>query len=80
MEMIFVAPKPGMKVMDPATNGFLPEEGKRVPRTAYWLRRVACGDVIVEVKVSPAVVQEEKTGRKPRRTKKDTEDTFDVKE
>lgn len=42
---MFVKPKDGRKVIDPATYRELPVEGKEVPRSAYWLRRIKDGDV-----------------------------------
>lgn len=42
---MFVKPAAGLKVRDPYTKRHLPESGKEVPESAYWLRRVAAGDV-----------------------------------
>ncbi|MDX2094361.1 MAG: DUF2635 domain-containing protein [Alphaproteobacteria bacterium] len=44
---IFVRPNAGVKVFDPATKGFLPEEGLHVVASTYWLRRINDGDVSV---------------------------------
>jgi len=43
---MFVKPAPGRSVPNPE-RGFdlLPETGMIVPRTSYWLRRIADGDV-----------------------------------
>ena len=41
--------KAGLKVMDPQTGLHLKSEGKEVPLTNYWRRRILCGDC-VEVK------------------------------
>lgn len=38
-----------VKVFDPATKLHLKEEGKEVPKSNYWLRRLRDGD-IVEIK------------------------------
>lgn len=48
---MFVIPKPGVRVRDPETRAHLPAEGREVPDTPYWLRRVKDGDVTIE---SPA--------------------------
>lgn len=42
-----VRPAPGLKVRDPITKRHLPDHGKEVPSSTYWLRRVADGDVVV---------------------------------
>lgn len=42
---MYVKPKEGRRVVDPATYRDLPAEGKEVPRSAYWLRRIKDGDV-----------------------------------
>ena len=45
-----VKPAPGRQVRDPITKRHIPEKGKDVPPTAYWIRRLKAGDVL-EVKV-----------------------------
>jgi hypothetical protein len=41
-----VRPRSGLLVRDPANPPIpLPAEGAEVPRTTYWLRRLAKGDV-----------------------------------
>lgn len=35
-----------LKVRDPISNEFIPKSGKRVPRSAYWVRRLRDGDVV----------------------------------
>ena len=47
--------KDKLKVYDPIRREFLPENGRDVPRTAYWLRRLQVGDVV------PAGQSEENT-------------------
>jgi hypothetical protein len=42
---MFVKPKPGLKVRDEMSRLHLPEEGKEVPESSYWLRRLRSGDV-----------------------------------
>lgn len=45
-DTLTVHPVPGgPNVRDPETLRHLPPEGATVPRTTYWLRRIACGDV-----------------------------------
>ncbi len=43
---MFVKPAAGMLVRDPQTLQHLPEGGKEVPETAYWVRRLEAGDVV----------------------------------
>lgn len=43
---MFVVPAPGIKVRDPVSRKHLPEKGKDVPESTFWLRRVRAGDVI----------------------------------
>ncbi|PIP02746.1 MAG: DUF2635 domain-containing protein [Zetaproteobacteria bacterium CG23_combo_of_CG06-09_8_20_14_all_54_7] len=50
--MAQVKPTPGREVPDPEKGGFLPPEGRAVEATAYWLRRIADGDV-TEVEAKP---------------------------
>ena len=45
----------GEKIRDPISRAFIPAEGKEVPRSTFWIRRLACGDVvIVEPEAPPA--------------------------
>lgn len=47
-------------VRDPERGGNLPPEGRRVPLTTYWRRRLAAGDVepIVELVDEPKIAAE----------------------
>lgn len=47
--MIKVKPAPGLKVRDPMTMKFIPEEGFVLKKgiTTYWARRIQCRDVSV---------------------------------
>lgn len=36
---------PVLPVRDPITKRYLPVEGKEVPESAYWLRRLREGDI-----------------------------------
>lgn len=47
---MFVIPKKGRSVPDPLRGDLLPERGRNVAPSSYWLRRLAAGDV----KVKPA--------------------------
>lgn len=38
--------KEKIKVFDPVRREFLPENGRDVPKTAYWIRRLQVGDVV----------------------------------
>lgn len=42
-----VMPKPGFVVRDPVTRAPLPPEGRDVPDTDYWQRRLRDGDVVM---------------------------------
>lgn len=44
-EKMIVIPRAGLVVRDPVTLQPLPETGAEVSCSAYWLRRVADGDV-----------------------------------
>ncbi|RMG60283.1 MAG: DUF2635 domain-containing protein [Gammaproteobacteria bacterium] len=48
-DTIRIKPAPGLRVRDPQTRRLLAEKGEVKPRDGYWMRRLACGDV-VEVK------------------------------
>ena len=43
---MFVKPKKGLIVIDPANGQSLPKSGREVPENQYWLRAVMSGDVI----------------------------------
>lgn len=50
---MFVRPAPGLKVRDPVSYLHIPEGGKEVPESSYWVRRLRSGDV---VQISDSVV------------------------
>lgn len=52
-EKIFVAPAYGLKVADPVAGDYLPEEGREVAQSTYWLRRIKDGDVRLVKKPAP---------------------------
>jgi len=43
---MYVRPAPGIKIRDPDLLDFLPIEGREVPTTDFWNRRLRDGDVI----------------------------------
>lgn len=48
IDKIKVAVKDNSIVMrDPVSKQRLTTEGKLVPRNAFWLRRIKCGDVVL---------------------------------
>lgn len=58
MSHVYVVPKPGLQIVDPAVvrtpARFLSAEGRLVELSHYWTRRVADGDVTVGVDPSAA--------------------------
>lgn len=44
---MFLQPAPGRVVPDPERSDLLPAQGRDVPASTYWLRRVADGDVVM---------------------------------
>jgi len=45
---MFVIPKAGSQISDPAKGDLLPEKGREVPKNQYWLRRINDGDVTIK--------------------------------
>jgi hypothetical protein len=43
---MFVKPAEGMVIPDPDRNDALPAEGRDVPMSDFWLRRLRDGDVL----------------------------------
>ncbi|QNK65759.1 DUF2635 domain-containing protein [Variovorax sp. PAMC26660] len=43
---MYVKAAPGMKCRDPDLKDLLPDEGRDVPDTDYWQRRLRDGDVV----------------------------------
>ncbi len=54
---MFVKPGDGLQVRDPVTKALLPAEGKEVPETIYWTRRVNSGDVVRVVQEAESVLE-----------------------
>lgn len=50
---MFVTPKAGLLVRDPATGEPLPETGREVSQDQYWMRRLQDGDVEVAMPAAP---------------------------
>lgn len=48
MNRFTVYPVEGRVVPDPDAGDYLPEAGREVPRSMYWLRRERAGDVTTE--------------------------------
>jgi hypothetical protein len=51
---IRIKPAPGKVIVHPITRVRVPAEGETVTESAYWLRRIADGDVIVDVAPVPS--------------------------
>lgn len=51
---MYVKASPGLKIRDADLKDLLPDDGRDVPDTDYWLRRLRDGDV-VEATPSSAV-------------------------
>jgi hypothetical protein len=49
MNMLFLIPKEGVRVVEPISHTPLPAEGALVEESTYWLRRLRDGDVTAEV-------------------------------
>lgn len=46
-DTMFIKPaRPGLIVRDPVTREALPTEGREVPRSSFWIRRLTAGDVV----------------------------------
>jgi len=71
MKSFYLKPAAGRRVLDPGETppAPLPAEGKAVPRSAYWLRRIKDGDVVESTppktpKVATATAAEAKPSAK----------------
>ena len=47
MDTQFLKSAPGIKIRDPQTKKYLPEDGALVEMNTYWRRRTAAKDVVV---------------------------------
>ena len=62
LQKVTLKPGDGLTIRDPETLQFLSEAGEIKPLSAYWLRRLAEGDVVeVEAVPSPAKKSEKQT-------------------
>jgi hypothetical protein len=52
---IRIKPAPGKVIVHPITRMRVPADGQTVAESAYWLRRINDGDVIVDVPPAPSV-------------------------
>lgn len=59
MNTVFVKPAKGRNVRDPKDGQHIPATGKDVPRTRYWIARLADGDV---VEATPAASRRKASG------------------
>ncbi len=60
---MLIKPKRGRSVPDPVRGDLLPEDGRNVDESSYWLRRLAAGDVEkVSTEVKKAVADTKKKG------------------
>jgi hypothetical protein len=51
---MFVKAAPGLVCRDPDLLDLLPDEGRDVPDTPYWQRRLRDGDVVITTPIEPA--------------------------
>lgn len=56
---MFVKPKDGLIVRDPATKRIIAAEGSEVPQSGYWMRRLRDGDVEITKPVAPSAKAQE---------------------
>jgi Protein of unknown function (DUF2635). len=50
----FIKPAEGLRIADPQTGEYLPENGRICPRSGFWLRRLKDGDVVEVKAIAPA--------------------------
>lgn len=56
MKTIYVVPRPGLNLRNPANpKTFIPQDGTEVPTSMHWTRRQRDGDVIIH-QTKPAVI------------------------
>jgi hypothetical protein len=53
---MYLKPAPGLVIRDPDLMDFLPEEGREVPETDYWHRRVNDKDVVLATPPAATVI------------------------
>ena len=59
MDTMFVKPAEGVRCKDPLTFEVMPAEGRNVPRTGYWLKRLKKGEVVMAEKGVPKAAKVE---------------------
>lgn len=74
MERIKVIPAGG-RLVDPVTREVIPETGKEVVMSSYWLRRINDGDAIL---VNTAQASEPVASTKKKPLKKSTDEVVNV--
>ncbi len=60
MELLYLIPRQGLRVLHPNTGQPLPPEGMEVEKSTYWLRRISSGEVVKATSVG---------GKKPSNSK-----------
>jgi hypothetical protein len=60
---MYVRTAPGIKIRDPDLLDFIPDEGREVPNSDFWHRRLRDGDVILGAP-TPAVKSTERSDQK----------------
>jgi hypothetical protein len=58
---VFVKPKNGAEVRDPATFAVVPPEGRNIEVSSYWLRKIMQGYLVV-IEDQPAKIEETNDG------------------
>jgi hypothetical protein len=62
---MFVKPAPGLVIRDPDLLDLLPADGRAVPDSGYWQRRVRDGDVVEAPPIDTSSVVEATTDNQP---------------
>ena len=60
---MYVRTAPGIKIRDPDLLDFIPDEGREVPNSDFWHRRLRDGDVILSAP-APAAKPNERSNQK----------------
>ena len=55
---MYIRTAPGIVIRDPDLMDFIPTEGREVPDTDFWHRRVRDGDVIQCAPTAPTIESE----------------------
>lgn len=73
MDKLYIKPAPGRAVRDPVTQQLLTADGEQKPRTPFWLRRLADGDVVVVTHGSGEAPPGTAAEPAPKKTRKNSE-------